>query len=322
MKIMAEPDLMTYSGRPAFFNVGGEFPILAPQSLGTVSVEYKKFGTQIDFVPIVLGNGNIRLEVRPRVSEIDGTRSVVLGGNELPALRVREADTGMELRPGQTMAIAGLVQTRLEATSRGVPYLADLPIVGAAFRRMHDETNEIELLILVTPELVEGMDPEQVPYGGPGLNSCQPTDCQFYWKGHLEVPCGEGGHRCGQCNRCCQGDWGPADMPVHMPMSPMGVERLPASNEVVPLPQADPASHPHAAHRGASAPQRVASQPRPQPAGGMAYASDSGQRRPASHNASNPHNRIETTRAATKQTRNSAPKTPGLIGPLGYDVEK
>ena len=80
IKILAEPQLTTVSGRPASFNSGGEFPIIVPQSLGTVSIEYRKYGTRVDFVPIVLGNGNIRLEVRPQVSEIDVSRSVVISG--------------------------------------------------------------------------------------------------------------------------------------------------------------------------------------------------------------------------------------------------
>lgn len=322
MKIMAEPDLMTYSGRPAFFNVGGEFPVLAPQSLGTVSVEYKKFGTQIDFVPIVLGNGNIRLEVRPRVSEIDNTRSIVIRDIELPALRVREADTGAELRPGQTMAIAGLVQQRLEATSRGVPYLADLPLVGAAFRRMNDEVNEIELLILVTPELVEAMDPEQVPFGGPGLGTCQPDDCQFYWKGQVEVPCGVDGHRCGQCEQCCEGNW--SDGQMSMPGAPNGVERLPASNEVLPLPSSNTAD-PRAAQRRPSAAPRLKAQAVRKEPPGQAWASDGAPRPATPQNANQASNRrIQSvqSRMATTEGRNSAPKSPGLIGPLGYDVER
>lgn len=195
MKILAEPDLVAVSGRPSSFNVGGEFPILVPQSLGTVSIEYKKFGTQLDFVPIVLGNGRIRLEVRPRVSEIDNTRSVVINETSIPGLRVREVETGVEMRSGQTLAIAGLIQTRLENEVRAVPYLGDLPWLGAAFRRTNSVMNEIELLILVTPELVDALDPHEVPPGGPGTNSCNPNDTQLFWKGHIEVPCPD----CGPC---------------------------------------------------------------------------------------------------------------------------
>jgi pilus assembly protein CpaC len=187
LKIMAEPNLVCVSGRPAFFNSGGEFPIIVPQSLGTVSVQYKKYGTQLDFVPIVLGNGNIRLEVKPRVSEIDNTRTVIINNNTVPALKTREAETGVEMQPGQTLAIAGLVYNRQESLSTGIPFFADLPYIGVAFRRNRQEEQEVELLILVTPQLVEPMDPCEVPAGGPGSHSATPNDKQFYLKGHLEV---------------------------------------------------------------------------------------------------------------------------------------
>src|ERR1700682_3428690 len=147
-----ERTLLPVSGRPAFFNSGGEFPILIPAGLGTVSVEFKKFGTQVDFVPIVLGNGNIRLEVKPRVSFVDPSLSVTAQGITVPGLNVREVDTGVEMKAGQTFAIAGLVQNRLETTNRGIPYLADLPYFGAAFRKTHEKDNEVELVVMVTPE--------------------------------------------------------------------------------------------------------------------------------------------------------------------------
>ncbi|NCC94154.1 MAG: type II and III secretion system protein family protein, partial [Opitutae bacterium] len=188
MKILAEPTLVTVSGRPAFFQVGGEFPILVPQSLGTVSIEYKKFGTQVDFVPIVLGNGRIRLEVRPRVSEIDNTRSVTLDSTTVPGLRTREIDTGVEMNAGQTLAIAGLVQTRVESENKGLPWASELPYLGALFRRVQNENNEIELLILVTPELVEAMEAHEVPPCGPGTRTTDPDDWDLYMRGHLEVP--------------------------------------------------------------------------------------------------------------------------------------
>jgi len=188
MKVLAEPTLVTVSGRPAFFQVGGEFPIIVPQSLGTVSIEYKRYGTQVDFVPIVLGNGRIRLEVRPRVSEIDSSRSIVINSTTVPGLRVREVDTGVEMQAGQTLAIAGLVETRVEAQRRGLPVLSDVPYIGSAFRRVAERNNDVELLILVTPELVEAMDAEEVPPCGPGTQTASPTDWELYMKGYIEVP--------------------------------------------------------------------------------------------------------------------------------------
>ena len=192
-KILADPTITTVSGRPAHFNVGGELPIIVPSGLGQTTIEYKKFGTQVDFLPIVLGDGRIRLEVRPRVSEIDDSRSVTINGFTVPALKVREVDTGVELNAGQTLALAGLVQTRIDAQHRGLPYISDLPYIGAAFRRVEEEVNEIELLIMVTPEFVDGLDPHEVPCCGPGMESVSPTHCDLYMKGYIEVP------NCGPC---------------------------------------------------------------------------------------------------------------------------
>lgn len=214
-KILAEPNIVAVSGRPAQFNVGGEFPIIVPQSLGTTSIEYKKYGTQIDFLPIVLGNGNIRLEVRPRVSEIDKSLGVALPDVEsviVPALTVREVDTAVEMKAGQTFALAGLVQERTEAINHGLPYLSDIPVLGVPFRKTEDEVNEIELLIMVTPEFVDAIDQcDLPPCGGPGYATTNPTNCQLYCAGHVEVPsyenpisgmtvCGE--CQCGPCGPC------------------------------------------------------------------------------------------------------------------------
>lgn len=188
LRVLSEPTLVTVSGERAFFQVGGEFPIMVPQSLGTVSIEYRKFGTQVEFVPIVLGNGKINLEVWPRVSEIDNSQSVTLNDTTVPGLKVREVKTMVEMEAGQTLAIAGLVQTRTEAERRGLPLVSDLPYVGAAFRKVMERQNEIELLILVTPELVDAMEPEEVPACGPGTQTASPNDHELYLRGHIEVP--------------------------------------------------------------------------------------------------------------------------------------
>jgi pilus assembly protein CpaC len=127
VKVLAEPTLVAQSGRAASFSSGGEFPILVPQSLGTISIQYRQFGTRVDFVPLVLGNGRVRLEVRPQVSEIDPTRSVTINNTTVPGLRSRWVDTAVEMNAGQTLALAGLIQTQVEAESRGIPWLSDLP---------------------------------------------------------------------------------------------------------------------------------------------------------------------------------------------------
>ncbi|WP_254510789.1 type II and III secretion system protein family protein [Anatilimnocola floriformis] len=194
-KLVAEPTLTTLNGRPASFNVGGEVPILVPQSLGTVTIQYREFGTQVDFVPIVLGNGMVRLEVRPQITELDNSLSVTLNGTSIPGFRQRRADVGVEMRAGQTLAVAGLIYQRTESQSRGVPWLADLPYFGAPFRRNTERQNEVELVIMVTPEFAEAMEPNEVPACGPGQQTTSPTDTELYYKSYLEVP-----KKCDNCN--------------------------------------------------------------------------------------------------------------------------
>jgi pilus assembly protein CpaC len=226
VKILAEPTLVTVSGRPASFQEGGEFPIIVAQGIGANSIEFKQFGTRVDFVPIVLGNGNIRLEVRPQVSEIDASRGIDVGGAIVPGLRTRWVDTAAEMRSGQTLALAGLIQTRTEATTRGLPWLADLPFTGAIFRRNAEEVNEIELLVTVRPELVAALDPHQVPPTGPGEHTISPNDKDFYGRGYLEVP------RCCPDVRCTTPGGLPLNGGVGIPLSANpnnGPERFAAS---------------------------------------------------------------------------------------------
>lgn len=115
-KVLAEPTLATISGRLASFHSGGEFPNLVPQANGESTTQYKKFGTQVDCLPLVIGSGRIRLEVRTSVSEIDGDRSIVVSDVTVPGLRVRMVDTAVEMNVGQTLVLAGLLQERVSKT--------------------------------------------------------------------------------------------------------------------------------------------------------------------------------------------------------------
>jgi pilus assembly protein CpaC len=287
-KVLAEPKIVAVSGRPASFNVGGEIPIPSSQGLGSTAIKWKKYGTQVEFVPLVLGNGNIRLEVRPRVSELDATRTYVDG---IPGLLVREVDTAVEMKAGQTLALAGLVQTRVESQNKGLPVLADIPFLGAAFRSVEYKNNEVELLILVRPEFIDPLDPHEVPPGGPGLNSCAPTDHQLYWKGFLEVPCKDG----------CPPSAAPAGLMGPPP------EAVPAPPSDIPPGVLPPGAIP------VTPPETI------QPAA------------PASPPVSLPSVREEVSvslpaarrpaipRAAGNYRRDSEAPPPGLIGPIGYD---
>lgn len=194
-KVCSEPVLVAVSGRPAYVLEGGELGYQVTNALSGTMVGFKEYGTRLDFVPIVLGNGRMRLEVRARVSQPDAANSV--GG--IPALKTREVETGVELRAGQTLAIAGLIEQRTEASNSGLPWISELPYVGAPFRTVRHLSNEVELLVLVTPEIADAMDTNQVPLCGPGMDSASPSDWELFFKGHLEVPkCCENGS-CGSC---------------------------------------------------------------------------------------------------------------------------
>jgi pilus assembly protein CpaC len=188
LRILAEPTLVTVNGRPANFLSGGEFPILVPGGLGTVTVQFKPFGVRLEFVPMVLGNGRVRLEVAPEVSEKDFTTQVTVGNTVVPGLTTRRANAQVEMNFGQTMIISGLINNRVQSRTQKVPFLGELPWVGAAFRRVSHDEAETELLILVTPQLAEPLDPSQVPEYGPGQNTVSPTDAELYGSGYLEVP--------------------------------------------------------------------------------------------------------------------------------------
>jgi pilus assembly protein CpaC len=318
-KLLAEPTLTTLNGRPASFNVGGEVPILVPQSLGTVTIQYREFGTQVDFVPIVLGNGLVRLEVRPQITELDNSLSVNLNGTNIPGFRQRRADVGVEMRAGQTLAIAGLVYNRIEAQNRGIPWAADLPWFGAPFRRVTERQNEVELVILVTPEFAEAMDPNEVPPCGPGQLTASPTDVELYWRGYLEVP-----------KKCDNGNCvGPGGIP------PFGRDDLPAAN----APYATQARRPTPAQgyqQQAPAPIRPG-QSQLQPASSPAKTTYGGTPAKTVATGTGVQNALQASAPQpSTQTGNysyfaphsqppvkpSQQAKPTLIGPLGYDELK
>jgi pilus assembly protein CpaC len=193
-KVLADPTVVALDGRPASFNSGGEFPIPIPAGLNQVGIEFREFGTRLEFVAKVRGDGRIWLEIRPMISEVDPSRTVSIAGVTVPGLRSRFVDTSVELRAGQTLALAGLLQVRTEAESVGLIGLSDIPYLGALFRSNREIQNEVELLILVTPNFAAPMDPHEVPPGGPGFNSDSPLDKELYMHGHIEVPttCGPG----------------------------------------------------------------------------------------------------------------------------------
>ncbi len=188
VKVLASPTLTAVDGRPASFNAGGEIPIVVPAGLGQVAIQFREFGTRLDYVAKVRGGGRIWLEVRPYVSEIDPSRSVSINGISVPGLRSRYLETGVELGAGQTLALAGLLQVKSETINQGLPLLGDMPYLGTLFRSTREEQNEIELLITVTPNFAGPMDPHEVPHNAPGMSTQSPTDRELYMRGYVETP--------------------------------------------------------------------------------------------------------------------------------------
>lgn len=155
IRTLAEPNLIAMSGETASFLAGGEFPIPVSGKNGEVTIAFRQFGVGLSFTPTVLDDGIINLKVKPEVSQLDPTNSVRVGGVEVPSLSIRRADTTIELRNSQSFAIAGLLQNTQSDRGVQVPWLGDIPVLGALFRSSKYRKNETELVIIVTPRLVQ-----------------------------------------------------------------------------------------------------------------------------------------------------------------------
>ena len=184
---LAEPNLITLSGDTASFLAGGEFPF--PSSVsnnGQVSVEFKKFGVGLAFTPTVLSNGQINLKIDPEVSELDTNNSVTMYGTTIPGLNVRRATTTVELRDGQTFMIAGLLQGQNLSDTQGLPWVGNVPVLGALFRSEAYKKQETDLVILVTPRLIRPMVPGD-KIATPFDNRRPASDAEFFLGGQQEV---------------------------------------------------------------------------------------------------------------------------------------
>ncbi|MXO92427.1 secretion system protein [Erythrobacter arachoides] len=168
---LSEPTLVALSGETAEFLAGGEFPIPLSQGLGTTTVQYKNYGVSLAYSPIVLSNGRISLRVRPEVSELSTQGSVVLNGFQIPALTIRRAETSVELGSGESFMIAGLLQNNSQNVVDQLPGVGDLPIVGNLFRSSEFRRGETELVIVVTPYLVQPVNDRDImlPTDGYGV---------------------------------------------------------------------------------------------------------------------------------------------------------
>jgi pilus assembly protein CpaC len=162
LTVLAEPNLVALSGQTASFLAGGEFPIPVSQVNGAISVEFKQFGVKLDFTPTVLNEHRISLKVRPEVSQIDTTASVTTNGVTVPGLSVRRADTTVELGSGQSFAIGGLLQSNTTDVVSQVPGIGSIPILGKLFSSSNYQNNKTELVIMVTPYIVEPTEPSKL----------------------------------------------------------------------------------------------------------------------------------------------------------------
>jgi pilus assembly protein CpaC len=163
LQSLAEPNLIAYNGQEASFLAGGEIPVPIVQgTTNSVTIQYKEFGVRLNFRPTIAGDV-IRLKVRPEVSALDFGNGITLNGFRVPALLVRRAETDVELRDGQSFAIAGLMNNQSQTTRDAVPLLSQVPIIGNLFRSKANDRNRTELMVLVTPHLVRPLNPDEVP---------------------------------------------------------------------------------------------------------------------------------------------------------------
>jgi len=157
---LAEPNLTTMSGETASFLAGGEYPVPVPSSASNnISIEYKSYGVSLDFTPTVLADNRISLKVRPEVSELDFSNAITIAGVSVPALTIRRLDTTVELASGQSFAIGGLLQSNTSDVLAMLPSLGQLPILGKLFSSKNYQNNKTELVIIITPYLVQATDP-------------------------------------------------------------------------------------------------------------------------------------------------------------------
>jgi pilus assembly protein CpaC len=170
LQILAEPNLMAINGQKATFLAGGEFPfpIVQPGAgYTTVTIQFKPFGVKLDFVGTLNPDNTIRLHVNPEVSTLDFSNALTLSGFVIPAISTRRAETEIELKDGQAFGIAGLLDNRATTQLSKVPGIGDIPILGQLFRSKNINKNNTELLVMVTPHIVDPVHQETTPPANP-----------------------------------------------------------------------------------------------------------------------------------------------------------
>jgi len=184
-KILAEPNLVTLNGVPASFVAGGEFAVptvVGVDGVGAATTDFRSFGTIVNFTPTLLDKDRFRLQVNTSVSGVNEGNSV----NGIPGLDTRSVTTTVDLREGQWLAVAGLIQDEQSGSNTRAPYLGDLPILKAIFGNREVQRAETELVILVSPELVHPLEAKEVPLILPGMEVTEPNDWDFFFHGYYE----------------------------------------------------------------------------------------------------------------------------------------
>jgi pilus assembly protein CpaC len=191
---LAEPNLVALSGETAEFLAGGEFPVPVVQGSGggslfaPITIQWKEYGVRLNFTPTVLSDHVISLRLAPSVSDLDYANAVVISGTQVPAIVKRQANTTVELRDGQTFAIAGLIQNRTIKDIQQLPWLSSVPVLGPLFRSSEFVQQETELVALVTPHIVKPVAPGQAKLKTPLDTTLNSNDADLFLAGQLEVP--------------------------------------------------------------------------------------------------------------------------------------
>jgi len=178
VRILAEPNLVCLNGQSAEFLAGGQIPVPVPQSLGLVTIEWKDFGIGLKFTPTILADGRINLRVHPEVSNLDYTRAITLNGITIPAINTRRTSTTVELRDGQTFAVAGLLSENSRNAVDKYPLLGDIPVLGNLFKSSDYQKDQTELVILITAHLAKPLDKKAIIL--PTDLGHEPDDMEFF----------------------------------------------------------------------------------------------------------------------------------------------
>jgi pilus assembly protein CpaC len=166
IKTLSEPNLIVANGDEGKFLVGGEFPVVVASAAGSgaaASVNYKEFGIRLSFKPRIVSNGDVYMKITQEVSELDFANGIAISGFQLPALRSRKAESGLQLADGQTFVLAGLIDNKISRKVSKIPLLGDIPILGVLFQNTRYTNTETELMVMVTPKIVRPLNKEEIP---------------------------------------------------------------------------------------------------------------------------------------------------------------